>query len=147
MSVAAAQASYKLEVKEGFQVLNDQILIRPEKEESGLIWMPSDPHKRTRTGTIIAMGPGMKVEGRGKVRHKKRVLVWKGPVDAFGYNVYPMPEVHIGDRVMYLTWSLNVVSIDKVEHHLVRDTAIELRFLTDTEKGKADDVTGSPARP
>lgn len=136
-SVAAAQLSHKIEVKEDFHVIGDQILIRPEKEESALIWMPTDPHKRHRRGVIVAMGEGMKVDGRGMVRYGRRVKPWKGPVDSGGYNRYPMPEVHVGDRVLYLTWSLNVVVIDKVEHHLIRDTSLEL-WLAHEQKEQAN---------
>ena len=110
------------------RVIEDRILILPEPEPKKLIWTPSDPHKRTRIGKIIAMGDGMKVAGRGTVRYGSRVIPWKGPLDAHGYNRWPMPQVKVGDRVLYLVWSKNDVLINKIEHHLVRDNALELIF-------------------
>jgi co-chaperonin GroES (HSP10) len=113
------------------RVLNDFILIRPDPEkQKGVIWLPNniDPNKRWRTGVIVSMGEGMKVNGRGTVRYGKRVYPWKGAVDALGYNRWTMPRVQVGQRVLYLVWSVTVVMIDKVEHHLVRDTAIEGAF-------------------
>lgn len=133
-SVTAAQTSHQVAIKEGLRVIGDQILIRPEAEESSLIWMPTDPHKRTRKGVIVAMGEGMKVDGRGKVRYGRRVRPWKGPTDVHGYNRYPMPNVKVGDRVIYLTWSLNVIIIGKVEHHLIRDTSLELLLTEQKEE-------------
>lgn len=126
--------------KRALRVLHDRILILPEDEPKGLIWMPSNPHKRTRIGRIISMGAGMKVEGRGTVRFGKRIRPWKGALDAEGYNRWPMPKVGVGDRVLYLVWSSNPVTINKVEHHLVRDNALDLVF--DEKSGEKEKEHG-----
>jgi chaperonin GroES len=115
-------------------VLFDFVLIKPDTApaQSRVLWTPTNDEKpRSRTGRIVAMGKGMKVEGRGTVRYKTRVYPWKGPVDEGGYNRYPMPPVKPGDRVLYLTWAENEVVLAGKKHHLVRDTAIEAAYIED----------------
>lgn len=112
-----------------FQALLDHILIKPDKgQKPAAIWLPDQPHTRYRVGRIVSMGQGMKVNGRGKVRYGRNIYTWKGGVDELGYNRYPMPRAKVGDRVLYVTWSVNIIVINKLEHHLIRDTAIELVF-------------------
>lgn len=127
------------------RVLHDRILIEPEPPEiaSKILWTPRvDEKKRFRTGRIVAMGEGMKVEGRGTVRYGRRIIPWKGPRDAEGYNRYPMPPVKVGDRVIYLTWAAVSLAHEDgqwketqeeryVTHHMVRDTAIDAVFVND----------------
>ncbi|MGH9366725.1 MAG: co-chaperone GroES family protein [Thermoanaerobaculia bacterium] len=120
-----------------FRTIGDRILICPEPEPKRLIWIPEDPKKRTRVGVIVSMGEGMKVAGRGTVHYGRRVRTWQGPVDALGYNRWPMPDVKIGSRVIYLTWSLHNIMIGKIEHHLVRDTAIEGVFEEEERDAEA----------
>jgi co-chaperonin GroES (HSP10) len=129
------------------RVLLDHVLIEPEPPEiaSKILWTPRvTEKKRSSTGVIVAIGEGMKVEGRGSVRYGRRVIPWKGPVDAEGYNRYPMPAVKVGDRVIYLTWAATLIAeengvwvqVDELRyatHHIVRDTAIEAVFLKEAE--------------
>jgi co-chaperonin GroES (HSP10) len=105
--------------------LHDRFLIVPDPEEKRLIWFPEDPYKKYRTGRIVSMGKGMKVNGKGVVLYGRRFFKWKGALDEDGFNRWTMPRVNVGDRVVYLTWSLHVIFINKVEHHLVRDTSLE----------------------
>lgn len=128
-----------------FEVLHDRILIRPEPPEnaSKILWTPAEDERRRHCiGEVVAVGPGMKVEGRGKVRYGTRVKPWKGPLDKDGYNRYPMPAVKPGDRVVYLIWAATGLVKDHggwhevpasqvrdVEFHLVRDTAIDGVFV------------------
>lgn len=130
--------------KRELRAVHDRVLILPEDEPSGLIWMPSNPYKRTRIGRIVSMGMGMKVEGRGTVRFGQRIRPWKGAFDDLGYNRWPMPKVKVGDRVLYLVWSSNPVTINKVEHHIVRDNALELVFDEEPEKENAESHASPP---
>lgn len=133
MSLAFAP-TVEASAKTTLRVLHDHILILPDRDPKRLIWIPSDAYKRYRTGAIVSMGKGMKVNGRGTVRYRRNVYTWKGGTDELGYNRWPMPRVSVGDRVLYLVWSTTIILLDGAEHHIVRDTAIELVFEKEEKK-------------
>lgn len=131
MSVAYASVTHVDAA--GLHALHDRFLILPDPEEKRLIWLPEDRHAKNRTGHIVSMGKGMKVNGKGTISWGRRVFKWKGALDELGFNRWTMPLVNIGDHVVYLTWSLHVIYINGVEHHLVRDTSIEATIEEEEE--------------
>jgi chaperonin GroES len=107
--------------------LHDRLLVRPDppKKASELIWLPHEVGAaRSRTGKIVAAGPGMKVCGRGFVRYGSDVYVYHGPQDDLGYNRYPMPDVVLGAHVVYQTWATNQIEIDGKKYDCIRDTQV-----------------------
>jgi chaperonin GroES len=65
-----------------FRPLGARIIVRPDRpaEKIGRIIIPQSARKKTDTGTVVAMGPGMLCKDGTR---------------------WPMPLISIGDRVMY----------------------------------------------
>jgi chaperonin GroES len=113
---------------------HDRLLIRPDKpkQPSDLIWLPHEVGSaRWNTGTLVAIGPGMKVCGSGFVRYGSDVYKYYGPQDERGYNRYAMPDVALGKRVIYVMWATNQLEITGRKYHCVRDTQILAELIDD----------------
>lgn len=85
--------------------LQDRIIVRRVAEEEktqGGLFIPDSAKEKPAQGEVVAVGPG-KADDEGKVR--------------------PL-EVKQGDRVLFGKYSGNEISIDGVEHLILREDEI-----------------------
>jgi chaperonin GroES len=106
-----------------------RVLIRPDEiaKKIGSLEIPEiarGEHTRTRTGTVVAMGPGM------LIIHGARVgQCWPMPD---GKTPELMPDLH-GKKVVYLagTGQTTDILIDDVVHHIVFDDTLDAYIADD----------------
>lgn len=112
--------------KVNYQLLRGLIAIKPDTEKTriGSIWIPDTARERiarerqVNTGTVLAMGPGMKIGYSG----------WKGATDR-----WPMPPIGPGSRVIYRTWSGHDVELDGKKCRLTSDDNVDAEIVEDSE--------------
>jgi chaperonin GroES len=88
-----------------FRPLNDRVLIKriaSEEKTAGGLFIPETAKEKPQEGEVIAVGEGRHLEN-GKVR--------------------PL-EVKKGDRIFFKKWSGNDVTIDGVEHVILREEEV-----------------------
>ena len=88
-----------------FRPLGDRVVVRRLKEEqktSGGIIIPETAQEKPQEGEIVAVGPGV-IDDNGK-----RVI----------------PEVKVGDFVLFGKWSGNEVKVDGAELLIMKETDI-----------------------
>lgn len=91
----------------------DGVIIAPEMSRGAAM-----EANRYNVGTLIGMGPGMKV---GKSKR------WKGATSGPNGYRWPMPDVPLGARVVYRTWAVRAeVTIDKKQYDLVSDEVVDV---------------------
>ena len=75
----------KLDDALNFRPLQDRVIVKPDYPEtdSSLLWLPRETKRAGGTGTVLALGPGL----RRKI--------------SAGGGVFPMPDVRPGDRVIF----------------------------------------------
>lgn len=85
--------------------LADRVVVKPHEAEertAGGIILPDTAKEKPQEGTVVAVGPGKVAENGTKI---------------------PM-EVKVGDRVLYGKYSGTEVTIDGVEHLIMRESDI-----------------------
>ncbi|MFH1212964.1 MAG: co-chaperone GroES [Candidatus Neomarinimicrobiota bacterium] len=85
--------------------LADRVLVKPsvsDEKTAGGLYLPDTAKEKPQEGTVVAVGPG-KVADDGK-----KVTM----------------EVKVGDRVLYGKYSGTEVTIDGVEHLIMRESDI-----------------------
>ncbi|MCD6204776.1 MAG: co-chaperone GroES [Candidatus Marinimicrobia bacterium] len=85
--------------------LADRVVVKPseaEEKTSGGIILPDTAKEKPQEGTIIAVGPGKVSESGAKVNM----------------------EVKVGDKVLYGKYSGTEITIDGVEHLIMRESDI-----------------------
>jgi len=85
--------------------LADRVVVKPseaEEKTSGGIILPDTAKVKPQEGTIIAVGPGKVSESGAKVNM----------------------EVKVGDKVLYGKYSGTEITIDGVEHLIMRESDI-----------------------
>ncbi len=85
--------------------LADRVVVKPseaEEKTAGGIILPDTAKEKPQEGTVVAVGPGKVSENGAKI---------------------PM-EVKVGDRVLYGKYSGTEVTIDGVEHLIMRESDI-----------------------
>jgi chaperonin GroES len=85
--------------------LADRVVVKPheaEEKTAGGIILPDTAKEKPQEGTVVAVGPGKVAENGTKI---------------------PM-EVKVGDRVLYGKYSGTEVTIDGVEHLIMRESDI-----------------------
>jgi len=85
--------------------LADRVLVKPlvsNEKTAGGLYLPDTAKEKPQEGTVVAVGPG-KVADDGK-----KVTM----------------EVKVGDRVLYGKYSGTEVTIDGVEHLIMRESDI-----------------------
>lgn len=124
---------------ESFTPLHQRLVIRPDPypKTVGLLHLPEisqgDAHQRTRTGTVVSMGPG------AHIKHGPRMgELWPMPD---GKTPELMPDLH-GKKVVYLSGTGQHTDIElpfvnekgeleHVLHHVVFDDVIDAYFADD----------------
>lgn len=95
--------------------IRNRVIIRPDppKKQIGLIIIPDTVEDKdpTKTGIVIAMGPGMPMKNG---------------------NRWPMPDIKLGQRVFYKTAGAAKAKLDDVEHHVIYDE--QLSAVIDDEE-------------
>jgi len=92
-----------------FEPMNDKILVRPiaEPEKIGSIFVPDSARSKQRNdlakGVVVKMGPGM--------------LTKKG-------ERWPMPDVKIGDTILFQDNAAHKINIDGEPHMVIRDDVV-----------------------
>lgn len=85
--------------------LADRVVVKssePEEKTSGGIILPDTAKEKPQEGTVIAVGPGKISENGTKVTM----------------------EVKVGDKILYGKYSGTEVTIDGVEHLIMRESDI-----------------------
>ena len=85
--------------------LADRVVVKPseaEEKTSGGIILPDTAKEKPQEGTIIAVGPGKVSESGAKVNM----------------------EVKVGDKVLYGKYSGTEITIDGIEHLIMRESDI-----------------------
>jgi chaperonin GroES len=85
--------------------LADRVLVKPlvsNEKTAGGIYLPDTAKEKPQEGTVIAVGPGKVADDGKKV----------------------VPEVKVGDRVLYGKYSGTEVTIDGEEHLIMRESDI-----------------------
>lgn len=121
---------------EAFRPRNQRIVIRPDPypKSVGLLALPEiaqgDVHQRTRTGTVVSMGPGVLIEKGPRMGE-----LWPMPD---GKWPELLPDLH-GKKVVYLAGTGQHTDIElpytdpdgvtkMVEHHVVYDDVVDAYF-------------------
>lgn len=90
---------------EKVQPLGDRVLVKPKPKEevtkSGIV-IPDTAKEKPQEGTIIAVGPGRRLENG---------------------EIVP-PEVKVGDTVLYAKYAGTEIKLDGEEHLLLRESDI-----------------------
>jgi chaperonin GroES len=89
-----------------FRPLQDRVVVRrvdPEHKTAGGIFIPDTAQEKPMEGTVVAVGPGARLEG-GKVH----------PLD-----------VEVGDRVLFGKWSGTEIKIDGEELIIIKERATD----------------------
>ncbi|MGC9364205.1 MAG: co-chaperone GroES [Fidelibacterota bacterium] len=85
--------------------LADRVVVKPseaEEKTSGGIILPDTAKEKPQEGTVVAVGPGKVSENGTKVAM----------------------EVKVGDKVLYGKYSGTEITIDGVEHLIMRESDI-----------------------
>ena len=93
-----------------FRPLNDRVLIKRIESESktaGGLFIPDNAKEKPQEGQVLAVGEGRHLEN-GKVR--------------------PC-EVKVGDKIFFRKYAGNEVTIDGVEHTILREDEILAVFV------------------
>jgi len=93
------------EKKASVRPLDDRVLIKPleaEQKTAGGIVLPDTAKEKPQKGTVIAVGPGKTLEDgkRGEM------------------------SVKVGDTVLFAKYSGSEVTIDGVEHQIMRESDV-----------------------
>ena len=89
----------------GFKPLNDRVLIKripSEEKTAGGLFIPDNAKEKPQEGMVIAVGEGKHLDN-GKVRAL---------------------EIKVGERVFFRKYAGNEVTLESVEHVLLREDEI-----------------------